>query len=197
MQCRAKLLTDREKMSDQFYFKFNRGTLIMTDMKTTVDTLAQGIVHKIINPNEARAKLDMNPYDGGDSYSNPNITTDPIDPSGDTSGDNDADEAEAPNQAAAAQAQLQHMVGVECNRIQQRGLRAKNFVEWVDGFYARWQERLESTAGAEDCDVAAYCERHKNALLSAADKQPAEFVQAVKQLLESWRSGGVAELMQL
>lgn len=197
MQCRAKLLTDREKMADQYYFKFNRGTLIMTDMKTTVDTLAQGIVHKIINPNEARAKLDMNPYSGGDVYSNPNITTDQVDPSGDNSNDNDADEREAPNAAPAAQAQLQHMVGVECNRIEQRGLRAKNFVDWVDGFYARWQERLESTAGAEDCDVAGYCKRHKDALLAAADKQPAEFVEAVKALVTSWRADGVKELSSL
>jgi hypothetical protein len=197
MQCRAKLLTDREKMADQYYFKFNRGTLIMTDMKTTVDTLAQGIVHKIINPNEARAKLDMNPYSGGDVYSNPNITTDEVDPSGDNSNDNDADEAEAPNAAPAAQAQLQHMVGVECNRIEQRGLRAKNFVDWVDGFYARWQERLESTAGAEDCDVAGYCQRHKDALLAAADKQPAEFVEAVKALVAGWRADGVKELSSL
>jgi HK97 family phage portal protein len=192
MQCRAKLLTDREKMADQYYFKFNRGTLIMTDMKTTVDTLAQGIVHKIINPNEARAKLDMNPYSGGDVYSNPNITTDEVDPAGDGT-----TETETPTAAPAAQAQLQHMVGVECNRIEQRGLRAKNFVDWVDGFYARWQERLESTAGAEDCDVAGYCKRHKDALLAAADKQPAEFVEAVKALVTSWRADGVKELSSL
>jgi HK97 family phage portal protein len=192
MQCRAKLLTDREKMADQYYFKFNRGTLIMTDMKTTVDTLAQGIVHKIINPNEARAKLDMNPYSGGDVYSNPNITTDEVDPAGDGT-----TETETPTAAPAAQAQLQHMVGVECNRIEQRGLRAKNFVDWVDGFYARWQERLESTAGAEDCDVAGYCQRHKDALLAAADKQPAEFVEAVKALVTGWRADGVKELSSL
>jgi HK97 family phage portal protein len=192
MQCRAKLLTDREKMADQYYFKFNRGTLIMTDMKTTVDTLAQGIVHKIINPNEARAKLDMNPYSGGDVYSNPNITTDEVDPAGDGT-----TETETPTAAPAAQAQLQHMVGVECNRIEQRGLRAKNFVDWVDGFYARWQERLESTAGAEDCDVAGYCKRHKDALLAAADKQPAEFVEAVKALVTGWRADGVKELSSL
>jgi hypothetical protein len=120
-----------------------------------------------------------------------------VDPSGDTSNDNDADEAEAPNAVPAAQAQLQHMVGVECNRIEQRGLRAKNFVDWVDGFYARWQERLESTAGAEDCDVAGYCKRHKDALLAAADKQPAEFVEAVKALVAGWRADGVKELSSL
>jgi hypothetical protein len=89
------------------------------------------------------------------------------------------------------------MVGVECNRIEQRGLRAKNFVEWVDGFYTRWQERLESTAGAEDCDAAGYCQRHKEALLAAADKQPAEFVAAVQSLLAAWRADGVKELTSL
>ena len=134
----------------------------------------------------------MNPYSGGDVYSNPNITTDEVDPAGDGTG-----ETEEPNAAPAAQAQLQHMVGVECNRIEQRGLRAKNFVDWVDGFYARGQERLESTAGAEDCDVAGYCKRHKDALLAAADKQPAEFVEAVKALVAGWRADGVKELSSL
>jgi HK97 family phage portal protein len=195
MQCRSKLLTDREKMADQYYFKFNRQTLIMTDTQTTINSLAQGIMNRIISPNEARAKLDMNPYDGGDKFANPMIDPTITDPATGESSLPDRSTSEAAE--PAAQAQLQHMVGVECNRIEQRGLRAKNFVEWVDGFYTRWQERLESTAGAEDCDAAGYCQRHKEALLAAADKQPAEFVAAVQSLLAAWRAGGVKELASL
>jgi HK97 family phage portal protein len=195
MQCRSKLLTDREKMADQYYFKFNRQTLIMTDTQTTINSLAQGIMNRIISPNEARAKLDMNPYDGGDKFANPMIDPTITDPATGESSLPDRSTSEAVE--PAAQAQLQHMVGVECNRIEQRGLRAKNFVEWVDGFYTRWQERLESTAGAEDCDAAGYCQRHKEALLAAADKQPAEFVAAVQSLLAAWRADGVKELTSL
>jgi len=195
MQCRAKLLTDREKMAEEHYFKFNRQTLIMTDTQTTINALSQGIMNRILSPNEARAKLDMNPYSGGDKFANPMIDPTITDPeTGESSlPDRSTSQASEP----AAQAQLQHMVGVECNRIEQRGLRAKNFVDWVDGFYARWQERLESTAGAEDCDVAGYCKRHKDALLAAADKQPAEFVEAVKALVTGWRADGVKELSSL
>lgn len=203
MQCRAKLLSLSEQRADSHYFKFNRATLIMTDTKTTIDSLAQGIASKILNPNEARAKLDMNPYTGGDYYSNPNIDptiTDPEtgeaetpDASGDMSNDDDADEAAA----SAARAQLQHMVGVECNRIRDRGLKAKNFCEWVDAFYDRWQERLEATVGAEDCDVAGYCQSHKQALLAAADHKPEQFEAAVLALIDQWRQDGVAELVKL
>lgn len=208
MQCRAKLLSVAEKKADQHYFKFNRQTLIMTDTQTTITSLAQGIMNRIMSPNEARAKLDMNPYKGGDNFANPMIDPTITDPeTGDAylpdrtqnvdqqSSDNTS--GSDPAKTPAARAQLRHMVGVECNRIEQRGLKAKNWVEWVDGFYARWQERLEATAGSEDCDVAAYCSRHKEALLAAADKQPAEFVQAVSQLLQSWRDNGCEELLQL
>lgn len=211
MQCRAKLLTVAEKKRDSHYFKFNRQTLIMTDTQTTITSLSQAIMNKIISPNEARAKLDMNPYNGGDNYSNPMIDptiTDPTtgkselpDRSGDTSNDNDEDEAaatQAPQPASAsARAQLQHMVGVECNRIRDRGLRAKNWCEWVDAFYGRWQERLEATAGAEDCDVAAYCSSHRTALIAAADHKPEEFVLAVTALVDHWRQHGVEELVKL
>lgn len=203
MQCRAKLLSLSEQRADSHYFKFNRQTLIMTDTQTTINSLAQGIMNKILSPNEARAKLDMNPYDGGDNYSNPMIDptiTDPEtgeaelpDASGDMSNDDDADEAAA----SAARAQLQHMVGVECNRIRDRGLKAKNFCEWVDAFYGRWQERLEATVGAEDCDVAAYCQAHKQALLAAADHKPEQFESAVLALIDQWRQDGVAELVKL
>lgn len=203
MQCRAKLLSVAEQRADSHYFKFNRQTLIMTDTQTTINSLAQGIMNKILSPNEARAKLDMNPYEGGDNYSNPMIDptiTNPEtgeaelpDRSGDTSNDNDEDEAVA----TAARAQLQHMVGVECRRVQDRGLKAKNFCEWVDAFYGRWQERLEQTVGAEDCDVSAYCQAHKQALLTAADNKPEEFEAAVLALIAQWRQNGVAELVKL
>lgn len=201
VQCRSKLLSVAEQRADSHYFKFNRGTLIMTDFKTTVDTLALGIVHKIINPNEARGKLDMNPYDGGEVYSNPNISVDTVDPSGDDSNDDDADEMQAEETQqpapASARAQLQHMVGVECNRIRDRGLRAKNWCEWVDAFYQGWQDRLEATSGAEDCDVAAYCASHRTALIAAADHQPEQFVQAVTALVDHWRQHGVEEMTKL
>jgi HK97 family phage portal protein len=201
MQCRAKLLSLAEQRSGSHYFKFNRQTLIMTDTQTTISSLSQGIMNKIISPNEARAKLDMNPYRGGDLFSNPMIDPTITDPETGKSvlpkESSDADAASEPTDSADRRAQLRHMVGVECNRIKDRGLRAKNFCQWVDAFYGRWQERLEATAGAEDCDVAAYCEAHRMALLSAADHKQEQFEGAVLALLEQWRADGVEELMRL
>ena len=108
----------------------------------------------------------------------------------------DAEETQQPA-PASARAQLQHMVGVECNRIRDRGLRAKNWCEWVDAFYQGWQDRLEATSGAEDCDVAAYCASHRTALIAAADHQPEQFVQAVTALVDHWRQHGVEEMTSL
>jgi len=73
-ECEYKLLSPDEFYSDNYYIKFNVAALLRTDTQTTIDTLSKGIASRIYNPNEARAKLDENPYEGGDDYFNPAIT---------------------------------------------------------------------------------------------------------------------------
>lgn len=73
-EANAKLLTLAERTSQSHYFKFNVASLLRADFQTTVTTLGQGIASRIFSPNEARQKLEMNPYDGGDIYENPAIS---------------------------------------------------------------------------------------------------------------------------
>lgn len=63
-----------EKEQDSLYFKFNTGPLLRSDLPTTLNALNIAVQARIMSPNEAREKLDMNPYDGGDDYFNPAIT---------------------------------------------------------------------------------------------------------------------------
>jgi HK97 family phage portal protein len=72
-EANQKLLTDQQRAAGYMH-KFNVGSLLRADTKTTLDTLAVGIQNRIWSPNEAREKLDENPYEGGDEYLNPNIT---------------------------------------------------------------------------------------------------------------------------
>jgi len=59
----------------EFYSHFNLNALLRADLKTRYDSYAIAIQNRIMNPNEARALEDMNSYEGGDKFENPNITT--------------------------------------------------------------------------------------------------------------------------
>jgi HK97 family phage portal protein len=74
-----KLLREVEK--DTVYFKMNLDGLLRGDIKTRSEAYKTFIQNGIMNPNEARAKEEMNPYDGGDSYFMP-LNLAPIDENG-------------------------------------------------------------------------------------------------------------------
>jgi hypothetical protein len=60
-------LTRLERESGLF-FEFNMDTLLRGDFETRMKGFATGIQWGIISPNEARAKDNWNPYEGGDEY---------------------------------------------------------------------------------------------------------------------------------
>lgn len=68
----TQLLTDREQ--GEYFFKFDLDDLMRADMKSRFEAYSSAITSRIMNPNEAREKEDMNPYVGGDEYINPAIT---------------------------------------------------------------------------------------------------------------------------
>jgi len=58
----------------RFYLAWLTERLLELDYEALMRSLGMGIDKRILNPNEARYKLGMNPYDGGDEYLNPNTT---------------------------------------------------------------------------------------------------------------------------
>lgn len=130
-ECSFKLLTDREFYTGSHYCKFNVGSLLRTDTKTTVETLSQGIQSRIWNPNEARAKLDENPYEGGEIYENPNITP------GEPGGNDDDNEANA----TAIQDRLQHLLTIEESRVN-TFLNRGDTTEQIEAWYSKWSDTL-------------------------------------------------------
>ncbi len=63
---RRDLLTPEERK--RYYAKFSIDGLLRGDFKTRMEGFQIGVNTEIINPNEARELLDMNPYEGGDEY---------------------------------------------------------------------------------------------------------------------------------
>lgn len=69
-----KLFDSRTLTDDRMYFEYNTDKLLRMnplDRATMHSTLRQA---NIISPNEARQQENMPPYDGGDTYANPNTT---------------------------------------------------------------------------------------------------------------------------
>jgi len=62
----SSLMTEAER--EKRYLKFNLDALMRGDFKTRMEGLQVGVNACIMNPNEARKKLDMPPYKGGEIY---------------------------------------------------------------------------------------------------------------------------------
>jgi len=63
---RRDLLTPEERK--KYYAKFNIDGLLRGDFKTRMEGFQIGVNAEILSPNEAREKIDMNPYEGGDEF---------------------------------------------------------------------------------------------------------------------------------
>lgn len=58
---------------------FDRDDLTRADLTARATAISSLIGSKVLNPNEAREWLDLAPYNGGDEFANPHITTDEAD----------------------------------------------------------------------------------------------------------------------
>lgn len=72
-ECDIKLLRENERKSRKYFFEHNYSKLLDVDAKSLADVLNVLVCAEIINPNEARKKLNMNRRtdEGGDEYQNP------------------------------------------------------------------------------------------------------------------------------
>jgi HK97 family phage portal protein len=120
-ECAFKLLS-RE---DQFC-KFNRASLLQTDTSTTYSTFSTAITARILSPNECRQKLDMLPYEGGDSYENPAITP------GET--------GSTSNQQAVI-ANLRRLMNIEQTKVNKMLAANAPFSE-LEKWYDKWCQKL-------------------------------------------------------
>lgn len=62
----SDLMTTSEQK--KYYVKFNLDGLLAGDFKTRMDGFVAGVNAEIFCPNDARKKMEMRPYEGGDTY---------------------------------------------------------------------------------------------------------------------------------
>lgn len=174
-ECEVKLLTESE-LERGYYFKFNDGALLRTDKQTTATIASTLIASRVINANEAREWFDMNPYEGGNSYTNPNTSSSK--PAG------AAAPQGTPDPNAVVQNRFAHLLKTE-GRQAIAACSSTNFVDKIDKLYTKWQMTWAKEVGE---DVAAeHCESTKAELLSCADK--ANTGESLRKLVEDLVSG--------
>ena len=200
-EANEKLLTEREKRLDTHYFKFNTAALLRGDFASTTTALVSLVGATIISPNEAREKLDMNPYEGGDEFKNPNTTSPDrmtTDSSGDDSNDMDEDEqiaeeatANAPRLLMAIRERFATLLHTERERLQDC-CKKKNFVRSAESFYAGWKDRLAEVAlgfGSGSTATDRYCDEGLRLVIDASGAATAETLKAeIAQLTATWDS---------
>ena len=194
-QCDMKLRTFQEKRQRSVYFKFNRGALLRTDLATTFEAFSKAIQNRIMNPNECRAKLDLNPYVGGDEFINPAIqqsTGEALPDEVEDTPEDDAEDASEDSQAMnnrAAEQMLRDLIKTEGNNAINAAGKAQ-FVAWIGKNYAKWQSKLADKIEAIglDRDLARiHCEESTQKLAELAAKYGQKDLQnAVKTEVESW-----------
>lgn len=205
-----KLRTDSEKRLGRIYFKFNTAAILRTDLKSTIDAFSIAISSRIMNPNECRAKLDLNPYDGGDQFINPNIQQatgeaspgeneqDPADTEEDASeGENGSDDSSPTNNARAVEIMLRDLIKTEGNNAINAAGKGQ-FVAWIGKNYSKWQSKLADKVEAIGLDrdsARIHCEESARQLAELAAKHgPKDLQNAVKNTVETW--GNRAILLQ-
>jgi HK97 family phage portal protein len=183
-QCDIKLRSETEKRLRRTYFKFNRGALLRTDLATTMEAATKSISSLIMNPNEWRAKLDLNPYEGGDKFVNPAITV-----QNQQSQQQSGGQQSSGTQARAMDVTIRSLMQREANNAI-NGSKRKDFLGWIDENYAKWESKLADKLEelGIDRDLArVHCEESKQQLLEAAGESTEENLEAnVRRVVAGW-----------
>ena len=196
-QCDMKLRTPTEQRLNKTYFKFNTAAILRTDLKSTIDAMSIAISARIMNPNECRSKLDLNPYDGGDEFINPNIQS--TGSQDDSSDDSDADDSQDDQEDTQTQARnaraidetLRSLIRTEANNATNAAGKAQ-FVAWIGKNYPKWELKLADKIEAIglDRDLArVHCQESTRQLAELAVKHgPKELKNAVENTVKGWEN---------
>jgi HK97 family phage portal protein len=184
MQCDMKLRSAAEKRSNTLRHVFDRTSLLRTDAQTQQEVLSGLISSTIMNRNEARGVIGLNPVEGGDEFLNP-FTTSDWDEEEESDGE-EVEETETNDGGGVIEDRLNYLVSLESSRIVEMSGR-KDFLDSLDNFYTKWAVTLLNNAIPADT-VKALTEEHKNGLLELAGKTSSDgkLQSSVAEYTETW-----------
>lgn len=153
----AKLLTEQERESGDHWFKWFPEAFLRGDITSRYEAYSLGIASTFLSPNEAREQEDLNPYEGGDEFVNPNVQAA-------EEGEEEVDNSEEVRESARGliRIQVEAILEIESNRVERAAKTVKNFSDWYIGFYSNnlmdlFNERLLATCvHANQLGVSTY-----------------------------------------
>lgn len=128
----ARKLLRPDMRADGYYYRVVTEALLRGDTQARYSAYGIAIQNRIMNPNEAREREDMEPYDGGDEFGNPAI--DPIDKKAANDADNQGGRPPGAIAGELLDAAVAHVIKTEANAVC-RGAASKNFATWCDTYY--------------------------------------------------------------
>lgn len=195
-ECWAKLLTQQQRESMLFYFRFVTAALLRGTALDRYQVYQLGRQMRVLSANDVREMEDMDPIEGGDEYENPAIDTQaassdspPKQGTSDTPATQDNVRARLRSMVASRLGEIQQ---VEANRAKQAAENAANFCQWVDNFYEATQftARIETTwqiVGLSAASAADYATESKRQLLDAAGRCTQETLATeVGKIVATW-----------
>ena len=157
-EAQRKVLNERQKRSNYFY-KWQTAAFLKGDVDSRYKAYSMALTNRIMSANEVRALEELNPYEGGDVYENPN-----------TSANNSS--LQTQDQAMAMErlvvGQVGHMLDCECNRMKIAAKYRKRFLDKAIAFYGSYQEFADDKIGAI-CDLVGFDEIEELAVDRAED----------------------------
>lgn len=156
-----KLLTTKQRTSDEFSFEFITAGLLRADLLQRYQAYQVGIASEFLSPNEVRRMENMRAREGGDVFQNPN--TKPSSPAENSRSqkldkiDVDIDvEPDAKLKKALDDLlidRMTRMVKLESSKAIQAAASDKNFVAWLEVFYADFGNKIKEAL--EPCIATA------------------------------------------
>jgi hypothetical protein len=131
--CNFRLLSSRQ--ADTHFVEHNVGALLRMNLTAQAEAYSKLIQARVMNPNEARAKLNMLPYEGGDEFVNPNTMKSGNEPGEEPEEDKPVEETpkETPKRDAAY---LRVLFGITAS-AREKAKNPKAFCVWIDGDLAK------------------------------------------------------------
>lgn len=189
-QSDMKLRTNPQKIRRSHYYQFDRKAIYRTDRQIEVDTLCKLVQHTIYSPNDARDALGMNKREGGDVYQNPSTSSELAATTEEDTEDDSSEETRTNSQERrAVEAMVQSLIQTEAHQAT-RGSKSKNFVDWIEKNYAKWEPKLAEKLEAIgiDRDLARiHCEESREILLDVAGTStPENLEENVTKAVSTW-----------
>ena len=194
-ECAAKLLTEAQFQSGEWYFKFNTAALLRgtTEERYRVYTAARQI--GTLSPNEIRELEDMpkRTDPGGDSYDNPQTTAGGQQPTQQAAAQHDQQAVKPANDARLREIiakNVARVVGVERSRVERAAATEANFCGWLSTFYATWTDRVASVVadcGGDAALATTWAGESTTRLLDVAGRVTADKLsEAVRSEVATW-----------